>query len=132
LALAGQGLRDVTRVAAGDPGLWRQILASNALAVADLLREVRGDIDILLDGLDGLDGLETWADDPLERVLGRGASGTALIPGRHGAPEPETAAVYVQIPDAPGELARLFGDTEESGVNVEDVRIDHELGRLVG
>jgi prephenate dehydrogenase len=30
VALAGQGLRDVTRIAASDPGLWTQILAGNA------------------------------------------------------------------------------------------------------
>ena len=30
LGLAGQGLRDVTRIAAGDTGLWTQILAANA------------------------------------------------------------------------------------------------------
>src|SRR5690349_20530264 len=30
LALAGQGVRDVTRLAASDPELWVQILASNA------------------------------------------------------------------------------------------------------
>lgn len=130
VALAGQGLRDVTRVAAGNPRLWRQILTANAFAVADLLREVRDDIDVVLDVLD--DPHSSQTEDPLEAVLVRGASGTALIPGRHGAPEPDTTAVYVQIPDAPGELARLFGDAEESGVNVEDVRIDHELGRLVG
>src|SRR5262249_61133119 len=30
LDLAGQGLRDVTRIAAGDTGLWTQILTANA------------------------------------------------------------------------------------------------------
>jgi prephenate dehydrogenase len=34
LRLAGQGLRDVTRIAAGDPSLWTQILAANAGPVA--------------------------------------------------------------------------------------------------
>ena len=32
----------------------------------------------------------------------------------------------------PGELARLFGDVGASGVNIEDVRIDHDPGRPVG
>ena len=34
LALSGQGVRDVTRVAAGDPALYGQIVAANADAVA--------------------------------------------------------------------------------------------------
>jgi len=37
LGLAGQGLRDVTRIAAGDTGLWTQILAANAEPVAEVL-----------------------------------------------------------------------------------------------
>ena len=36
------------------------------------------------------------------------------------------------MPDHPGELARLFADAGESGVNIEDVRIDHDPGRPVG
>ena len=39
LVLAGQGLRDVTRIAAGDPVLWSQILSANAEPVARLLHE---------------------------------------------------------------------------------------------
>ena len=40
--------------------------------------------------------------------------------------------VFVAVPDHPGELARLFADVGEIGVNVEDVRIDHDPGRPVG
>src|SRR3712207_4038749 len=38
LGLAGQGLRDVTRIASSDPSLWVQILTANADAVAEVLR----------------------------------------------------------------------------------------------
>ena len=34
--------------------------------------------------------------------------------------------MVVEIPDAPGSLARLFADVEAAGVNVEDVTIDHD------
>ena len=40
--------------------------------------------------------------------------------------------MFVAVPDHPGELARLFADVGEIGVNVEDVRIDHDPGRPVG
>jgi prephenate dehydrogenase len=40
--------------------------------------------------------------------------------------------VFVSVPDEPGELSRLMAHTGESGVNIEDIRIDHELGRRVG
>ena len=37
----GQGLRDVTRIAASDPDLWTQILAGNAPAVREVLAALR-------------------------------------------------------------------------------------------
>ena len=44
LALAGQGLRDVTRIAAGDTALWTQILVANAAPVAEVLAAVAADL----------------------------------------------------------------------------------------
>src|SRR3546814_9914152 len=41
VGLAGQGLRDVTRIAASDPRLWTQILAGHAKAVRDVLPDLR-------------------------------------------------------------------------------------------
>ena len=125
LALSGQGLRDVTRIASGDPRLWRQILVGNASHLRTMLRGVRDDIDVLLGGLDG-----SGAD--VVDVLQRGVHGTTLIPGKHGSAEPAVVTVYVHVPDRPGELARLFADAGESGVNIEDLHIDHDPARPVG
>lgn len=44
LAQAGQGLRDVTRIAAGDTALWTQILSANAAPVAEVLAAVAADL----------------------------------------------------------------------------------------
>jgi prephenate dehydrogenase len=126
LALSGQGVRDVTRIAAGDPRLWRQIIGANTAAVSALLREVQSDLTALMTALDADD-----ADD-LERLLGRGVAGTAALPGKHGGQPGPQGQVFVLVPDHPGELARLFSDVGEIGVNVEDVRIDHDPGRPVG
>lgn len=126
LALSGQGVRDVTRIAAGDPSMWEQILSANTVALARLLRELRGDLDSLLVALEREDR------DDLRALLAQGVAGTSSIPGKHGGPALVTAPVYVALPDHPGELGRLFGDVGESGVNVEDVRIDHDPGRPVG
>ncbi len=56
LALAGQGIRDVTRIAASDPRLWTQILAGNAGAVREVLTRMRAELGELLDALDRLEG----------------------------------------------------------------------------
>jgi prephenate dehydrogenase len=126
LALSGQGIRDVTRIAAGDPALWRQIIAANAVPLTELLLAVRAGLDDLVDSLTSED------HDRLEAVLAAGAAGTAVIPGKHGGPSIELAAVTVAIPDEPGALARLFADTGAAGVNIEDIRIDHDPARAFG
>lgn len=126
LALSGQGVRDVTRVAGGDPALWQQIVALNAEPLRGLLSEVREDLDALHQALtDGDRGR-------LNGLLARGVAGTQRIPGKHGGPVVVTATVYVAVPDQPGGLARLFAEAEASGVNIEDVRIDHDPTREVG
>lgn len=126
LALSGQGVRDVTRVAAGDPSLYGQIVAGNAEAVVSLLSEVREQLDLMIGAVSSGDR------DGLEQVLRRGVAGTRMIPGKHGGPAAPTRPVFVSVPDHAGELARLFADAGEIGVNIEDVRIDHDPGRPVG
>ena len=126
LALSGQGVRDVTRVAASDPALWQQILEANSEAVLDLLAEVRADLDALMTAV------ASDAAPDLVEILARGNAGTAAIPGKHGGPARPTRSVFVAVPDHPGELARLFGDAGEIGINIEDVHIDHDPGRPVG
>ncbi|MFP5253108.1 MAG: prephenate dehydrogenase [Actinomycetes bacterium] len=126
LALSGQGVRDVTRIAAGDPRLWRQIVDANSEALAVLLRAVRDDVDVLVAALDRGDR------DTVGALLDRGVAGTAAIPGKHGGPALPETSVLVSVPDHPGELARLFADVGEIGVNIEDLRIDHDPARPVG
>jgi prephenate dehydrogenase len=55
LGLAGNGFRDVTRIAAGDPGLWRDILVDNADEVRRSLRSFRAGLDELDAALEAAD-----------------------------------------------------------------------------
>jgi prephenate dehydrogenase len=126
LALAGQGVRDVTRIAASDPALWQQIVAANAVPLLGLLRELREDLDELMWAV------EESSREHLTALLAQGVAGTRGIPGKHGGPARDLATVFVSIPDQPGALARLFADAGESEVNIEDVRIDHDPARPTG
>ncbi len=131
VALAGQGLRDVTRIAASDPNLWTQILAGNAAAVRDVLDGLRADLDAVIDALGALDGV---ADAPgargtLARAIAAGNAGHARIPGKHGAAPTTYTTVRVLLPDEPGQLGRLFAHVGDLGTNIEDFRLDHGLGQ---
>jgi prephenate dehydrogenase len=124
LALAGQGVRDVTRIAASDPTLWQQIVDGNRVEVLAQLRSVRADLDTLISGIDAP---ATVAD-----LVDRGRHGTAALPGKHGRTVADLVSIVVEIPDTPGALARLFADIEACGANVEDLSIEHDPVREVG
>ena len=126
LSLSGQGVRDVTRIAGGDPDMWGQIIRANNAAVSEILRDVQVDLERLVEVLASGD------EERLEDILTRGVTGTRAIPGKHGGPAIATASVFVSVPDHPGELARLFADVGDIGVNIEDLHIDHDPGRPVG
>jgi prephenate dehydrogenase len=126
LDLAGQGLRDVTRIAAGDTGLWSQILAANAEPVAEILASVAADL------AEAARMLTEGDPKSVATLLDHGQAGVARIPGKHGGEPREFTAVQVVIRDQPGELSRLFDAAGAAGVNVEDVRIEHSPGLPVG
>lgn len=130
LVLAGQGVRDVTRVAASEPDLWVDILTGNAAPVTGVLRRLREDLDRAIDALE--QPRDDEARSRLRDVLRSGNVGRARLPGKHGTPPTSYAVVPVVVADRPGELARLFTDAGGAGVNLEDVRIEHSPGQSVG
>jgi prephenate dehydrogenase len=133
VALAGQGLRDVTRIAASDPRLWTQILAGNAGAVREVLLALRADLDEVITALGGLaEGDGRGALEVVHRTVGNGNVGYARIPGKHGAAPTSYATVVVVVPDRPGALGQLFTDMGEAGVNLEDLHLEHGLGQPFG
>ena len=136
LRLAGQGLRDTVRVAGSDPSLWAAIVGANADVVAPLLREVREELDGLLGVMDERGPGE--GPDPgvvagaVSDLVARGRLGRERLPGKHGAPPRQLAEVSVVVDDRVGGLAALFAAARDTGVNVEDLRIDHAPGRAAG
>ncbi len=145
LKLAGQGLRDVTRIAAGDSSLWTQILAANAGPVAEVVAAVAEDLAAAARLLGGLPAGTTAAVPPttgtttagtgasgVTSLLDRGREGAGRIPGKHGGKPRNFTVVQVVLADRPGELARLFNAAGAAGVNIEDIRLEHSPGLPVG
>lgn len=132
LALAGQGLRDVTRVAASGADLWVQILAANAGPASAVLRDVAADLAQAAAALDSIAAGDEAAAKQVAELLERGSAGIARIPGKHGGPTTGFSPVQVVIEDKPGELARLFQVAGAAGVNIEDISIEHSPGLPVG
>lgn len=65
-------------------------------------------------------------------VMTRGNIGQARIPGKHGGAPRRYTEVQVLVPDAAGELGRLFSDVGAAGVNIEDFSLEHSAGQSAG
>jgi prephenate dehydrogenase len=129
LNLAGQGLRDAVRVAASDPELWVQILGANSEPVRQILLALRGDLDRFIDALDN--PAAPGAGRKVAEEIAGGNAGVARLPGKHGQ-DRRFASLVVMVDDKPGQLARLFNEIGEVGVNLEDLRLEHSPGAQIG
>lgn len=127
LGLAAAGFRDVTRIAASDPGLWVAILQANREAVLESL----GGLQSGLQEVEAALREERW--ESLREFLA-GARVARL--GLFGKPELHDVAVALSMPvlDRPGVLAEVTTAAGALGANIEDLRIVHSTeggrGRL--
>lgn len=129
LRLAGQGVRDTTRIAASAPELWVQILGANSAPVVEVLDALAGDLQGVADALRAPDA--PGARRAVADLIRRGNDGVDRLPGKHGQNR-RFESIVVMVDDTPGQLGRLFGELGELGVNVEDLRLEHSPGAQFG
>lgn len=127
--LAGQGVRDTTRIAASSPDLWIQILAANADQVVPVLDAFSADVAKMADALRDVDA--KGARTTIMTELAAGNSGVARLPGKHGQNR-KFEAIVVLVDDKPGQIAKLLTEIGELGVNLEDMRLEHVEGAAMG
>ena len=129
LRLAGQGVRDTTRIAASAPELWVQILGANAAPVVDVLDALAADLTAVSAAL--REPEVPGARRDVAETIRRGNDGVERLPGKHGQNR-RFEPVVVMVDDRPGQLGRLFGDLGDLDVNVEDLRLEHSPGAQFG
>ncbi len=118
LRLAAGGFRDMTRIAAGHPGIWPDICAENREAIVDTL-------DALIGELQDMRSVVSRGDrDRLVELLEGARSARLNLPARFARPE-DLAELRVRIPDRPGEVARITTAASEIGVSLLDLEIAH-------
>ena len=122
MELAGQGLRDTTRIAGSDEKLWKEIIYSNRAEISELLISLQNDLTQMIKSL----------DDPtkIADLIAAGRDGKALIPGKHGGKAREYSYLPIVIDDKPGQLGAIFNECAAMQVNVEDLNIEHSPGQL--
>ena len=122
MELAGQGLRDTTRIAGSDEKLWKEIIYSNRTEISELLISLQNDLTQMIKSL----------DDPtkIADLIAAGRDGKAMIPGKHGGKAREYSYLPIVIDDKPGQLGAIFNECAAMQVNVEDLNIEHSPGQL--
>jgi prephenate dehydrogenase len=122
MELAGQGLRDTTRIAGSDEKLWKDIIHSNRAEISELLISLQNDLTQMIESL----------DDPVKiaGLIAAGRDGKAMIPGKHGGKAREYSFLPIVIDDKPGQLGTIFNECAAMQVNVEDLNIEHSPGQL--
>ena len=129
LRLAGQGVRDTTRIAASAPELWVQILGANAAPVVEVLDALAADLSEVAAALRAPDA--PGARRAVADTIRRGNEGVERLPGKHGQNRRFDTFV-VMVDDTSGQLGRLFGELGDLDVNVEDLRLEHSPGAPFG
>lgn len=118
LRLAAGGFRDMTRVAAGHPGIWTDICAENREAIVE-------ELDRLVDALREVQRVVAVGDaDRLTATLEQARRARTALPARFHRPQ-DLAELRVPIPDRKGVLAEITTLATELDVSIADIEIAH-------
>jgi prephenate dehydrogenase len=118
LRLAAGGFRDMTRVAAGDPGIWPDICTENAGAIVDALDTLVADLCAVRDHV------ATGDRNALLETLGRASGERRSLPARAARPD-RLAEVRIPVLDRKGVLAEITSVAARAGIGIYDIEIAH-------
>ncbi|BAF59802.1 prephenate dehydrogenase [Pelotomaculum thermopropionicum SI] len=117
LPLAAGGFRDTTRIAAGNPAMWRDIFMANRERLLHMIRRFRTELDLFESAI---------AHDQTGYVLSKLEEARRVrsgLPARSKGYLPCLFEIVAAIPDQPGALARLTAHLAGAGINITDIEI---------
>ncbi len=118
LRLAAGGFRDMTRIAAGHPGIWPDICAENRDAIVDVLGDLISSLESIREVVLDSDRAALLA------VLERARSARVNLPSRVARAE-DLCEVRIPVPDRAGVLAEVTTLAGTLDVNIADLEIAH-------
>ncbi len=121
--LAAGGFRDSTRVALGNPVMWRDICLTNREALQEALRHFAAVLDRLREVM-AFPG-DHGRGDTLEGFFQKARDFRRLVPHRGRGILPELFEIAVLVADNPGVIGRLATLLGENGINIASIEILH-------
>lgn len=117
LALAAGGFRDTTRVASGDPVMWRDICLTNRGPILEMIDQFLSALQHVRTAIEAGDGRGLVFHMEQAREVRR-----QLPRHRKGIAGPMWELV-VQLADRPGAIAEVSSCIAEKGINIKDIEI---------
>jgi prephenate dehydrogenase len=118
LRLAAGGFRDMTRVAAGHPGIWPDICTENAGTIVHALDALVGELTTMRDRVAGNDR------EAIYQGLQRASAARRNLPARFVRPD-DLSELRIPVPDKQGQLAEITSLAADAGISIYDIEIAH-------
>lgn len=117
LMLAAGGFRDTTRVASGQPLMWRDICLTNKDSILRVLDIFTGVLQKTRNQIESCD------DKGLVEGFIRAREVRNTIPSKMRGYLPAAFEIVVTVPDKPGVISKLAGYLGSEGINIHDIEI---------
>ena len=118
LRLAAGGFRDMTRIAAGEPGIWPDLVVDNREGILEVLDRLIASLGEVRDVVASRDR------DLMLKFLERAREARVNLPAKVAAVA-DTSEIRVPVSDRPGVLAEVTTLLGEMAVNIYDLEIAH-------
>jgi prephenate dehydrogenase len=120
LRYAGPSLREATRVAGANPGIWADIFVENGDLIAEALSSHRDRLGEVEEALRGGDRrfFEAW-------IAAAASARSRMLEQAYGTEPGMLNRIRVRVPDRPGVLARITQTLGAAGLNIEDFELRH-------
>lgn len=115
--LAAGGFRDITRIASGDPIMWRDILQDNRQVLLQLLGDWQGEISKFVDILRAGDAVA------IVEEFQQAGSFREQLPERRKGMIQSIYECYVDVPDTPGIIGKIATELGNHSINLSNLHI---------
>ena len=115
--LAAGGFRDTTRIAAGNPEMWRDIFITNRDCILEALSVFKNRLDQFEEAIGKRDRQK------IHDLLGKARSLKSGMPARRKGYLPILWEVVVTVPDRPGIIASMATILGGEDININDIEI---------
>ena len=117
LTLAASGFRDTTRIAMGNPEMWKDICLTNQEEIATLLETYIQELTQVRELVAAGDG------SGLLEHFERARDFRRLVPSRGKGILPAVYNLYVYVPDKAGVIGEVAGLLGDAGINIAEIEL---------